>query len=84
MPLGNWLVPELHLEPRDNVYGDQNYASGLLKVGFVKGNVEDSKNLYGGPILNDATPFRTRYMKEKIGYDHWNKVFHNYTLVWKP
>nr|XP_034831536.1 uncharacterized protein LOC117988493 [Maniola hyperantus] len=84
MPLGNWLVPELQLEPQDNIYGEQNYASGLLRVALVKGNVEDSKHLYGGPILNDAPPFRTQYIKEKIGLDHWSKVFHNYTLIWKP
>ncbi|XP_023940943.2 beta-1,3-glucan-binding protein 1 [Bicyclus anynana] len=84
MPLGNWLIPELLLEPRDNVYGDQNYASGLLRVALVKGNVDDSKKLYGGPILNDIPPFRSQYTKKRIGLDHWSKAFHNYTLVWRP
>ncbi|XP_032520412.2 beta-1,3-glucan-binding protein 1-like [Danaus plexippus] len=84
MPLGKWLIPEIQLEPRDNVYGAKRYSSGLLRIACVKGNVEYSKNLYGGPILYDSDPFRSAYLKEKVGFDHWSKTFHNYTLVWRP
>ncbi|XP_026319632.1 beta-1,3-glucan-binding protein-like, partial [Hyposmocoma kahamanoa] len=84
MPLGDWLVPEIQLEPRDNVYGINNYASGLMRIALVKGNVAYSKKLYGGPIMCDTEPYRSKHLKENIGYDHWNKAFHNYTLIWRP
>ncbi|CAG9561450.1 unnamed protein product [Danaus chrysippus] len=84
MPLGKWLIPEIQLEPRDNVYGTKRYASGLLRIACVRGNKESSKNLYGGPILYDSEPLRSAYLKEKVGFDQWSKMFHNYTLVWRP
>ncbi|KAJ0178107.1 hypothetical protein K1T71_005930 [Dendrolimus kikuchii] len=84
MPQGNWLVPELLLEPRDFVYGLRNYASGILRVACVKGNTEFAKQLYGGPIMNDQEPFRTFHLKEKYGDEIWGKDFHNYSLEWRP
>lgn len=84
MPTGDWLIPEILLEPRDRIYGIHSYASGLMRVACVKGNVEYSKTLYGGPILCDSEPYRNVNLKQKIGFDHWNKDFHNYTLEWRP
>ncbi|XP_060802616.1 uncharacterized protein LOC106133430 [Amyelois transitella] len=84
MPLGDWLIPEIQLEPRDHVYGVHNYASGILRIATVRGNVELSKKLYGGPILCDTEPYRTANLREKISFDHWNKAIHNYSLEWRP
>ncbi|XP_075978715.1 beta-1,3-glucan-binding protein 1-like [Anticarsia gemmatalis] len=84
MPQGDWIYPEIQLEPRNNIYGVSNYASGVLRVAAVKGNVEFAKRLYGGPIMCDLEPYRTHFLQEKIGYDLWSKDFHNYTLEWRP
>ncbi|XP_047516561.1 beta-1,3-glucan-binding protein-like [Pieris napi] len=84
LPGGNWLIPELNLEPHDKVYGSARYESGLIRVAFAKGNPTYSKKLYGGAILSDTDPYRTYLMKEKIGIDSWNKDYHTYTLIWKP
>ncbi|XP_038223248.1 beta-1,3-glucan-binding protein-like [Zerene cesonia] len=84
VPLGDWLIPEIQLEPLYNDYGRRQYASGLLRIAMVKGNVEFAKKLTGGPIMSDEDPFRSMFLKEKVGYDNWNKEYHNYTLVWKP
>ncbi|KAG7295857.1 Beta-1-3-glucan-binding protein [Plutella xylostella] len=84
LPAGNWLLPEINLEPRDNIYGVNRYASGLMRVAFVRGNPSFSKKLSAGPVLSDAEPFRSALLKEKIGIDNWNKGYHNYTLIWKP
>lgn len=77
-------LPELNLEPHDNVYGFRRYESGLMRVAFARGNPSYAKKLFGGPVLSDSEPFRSLLMKEKIGIDNWNKDFHNYSLVWKP
>ncbi|XP_045495475.1 beta-1,3-glucan-binding protein-like [Colias croceus] len=84
LPSGNWLIPELNLEPRDKVYGIPRYESGLMRVAFAKGNPIFAKKLYGGPILSDSEPYRSYLMREKIGIENWNKDYHIYTLVWKP
>lgn len=75
---------EITLEPRDSVYGDQRYESGLIRVAFAKGNTLFAKKLYGGPVLSDSEPYRTIHMKEKTGIYNWYKDFHNYSMVWKP
>ncbi|XP_013172586.1 PREDICTED: beta-1,3-glucan-binding protein-like [Papilio xuthus] len=84
LPAGSWLLPEINLEPRDNVYGKTNYVSGLVRIAFAKGNAIYAKKLNGGPILSDLEPYRSFNMKSKIGISNWNKDFHNYSLVWKP
>ncbi|GBP49633.1 Beta-1,3-glucan-binding protein [Eumeta japonica] len=84
MPLGNWLLPEIQLEPKESAYGIRQYASGLMRIACVKGNLAYSKKLYGGLIMSDEEPYRSSHLKEKIGYDHWNKAYHNYTMIWRP
>lgn len=84
VPLGDWLYPEIQLEPLNRIYGIRNYASGIMRVATVKGNAEFAKKLYGGPIMCDAEPYRSFYLKEKFGYDMWGKDFHNYSLEWRP
>lgn len=84
MPQGDWLVPEIQLEPRDFIYGLRNYASGVMRVACVKGNVEFAKRLYAGPIMCESEPFRSTFLKEKINNELWSKSFHNYSLEWRP
>ncbi|KAJ8715918.1 hypothetical protein PYW08_013203 [Mythimna loreyi] len=84
MPLGDWIYPEIQLEPRDSIYGVRNYASGLLRIATAKGNVEFAKKLYAGPIMCDSEPYRSNYLKEKAGSDLWSKEFHNYSVEWRP
>ncbi|XP_068618153.1 beta-1,3-glucan-binding protein-like [Battus philenor] len=84
LPGGSWLLPEITLEPRNSVYGNKRYESGLIRVAFAKGNPIFAKKLYGGPVLSDTEPYRSYLMKEKIGIENWYKDFHNYSLVWKP
>uniref|UniRef100_A0A2A4JH28 Uncharacterized protein n=1 Tax=Heliothis virescens TaxID=7102 RepID=A0A2A4JH28_HELVI len=84
LPLGDWIYPEIQLEPRDHVYGVRNYASGLMRIATVKGNVESAKKLYAGPIMFDSEPYRSVYLKEKAGSDLWSRDFHNYSLEWRP
>ncbi|CAG4946609.1 unnamed protein product [Parnassius apollo] len=84
MPVGDWLIPLIQLEPRDKIYGSLNYASGLIRIACVKGNIEYSKRLYGGVIVSELNPYRKAYLKEKVGNDQWNRKFHNYSILWSP
>ncbi|CAG9782088.1 unnamed protein product [Diatraea saccharalis] len=84
MPVGDWLIPIIQLEPRDYAYGSKNYASGIMRVAYAKGNAEYYKKLLGGSIMCDTEPYRSAHLKEKIGHDHWANDFHNYSLEWRP
>ncbi|NP_001128672.1 beta-1,3-glucan-binding protein-like [Bombyx mandarina] len=84
LPAGNWLIPEVNLEPHEKMYGPRRYESGLMRIAFTRGNAVFSKKLYAGPVLSDTEPFRSKLMKEKLGIENWNKEYHNYTMIWKP
>ncbi|KAJ0178106.1 hypothetical protein K1T71_005929 [Dendrolimus kikuchii] len=84
LPSGNWLLPEINLEPKDNLYGSRHYESGFMRVAFTKGNAAYSNKLYGGAVLSDQEPFRTRYLKERVGSQSWTNDYHTYTLIWRP
>ncbi|XP_034831387.1 LOW QUALITY PROTEIN: beta-1,3-glucan-binding protein-like [Maniola hyperantus] len=84
LPTGNWLIPEINLEPRDANYGKQRYESGLIRVAFARGNPLFSNKLYGGPILSDTEPYRSYHLKENRSNDNWNKDFHDFTMIWRP
>lgn len=84
MPKGNWILPEMLLEPRDKKYGSLNYASGLMKVASIKGNDDYAGQLVGGVIMNDQLPFRNFGLRVQKGEDSWSNDYHNYTLVWRP
>ncbi|CAB3247824.1 unnamed protein product [Arctia plantaginis] len=83
LPAGSWILPEINLEPADSVYGSLRYESGLIRIAYAMGNPSEAKKLYAGPIMSDAEPFRTMFLKESIGIDNWNNNFHNYTLIWR-
>ncbi|XP_046968988.1 beta-1,3-glucan-binding protein 2-like [Vanessa cardui] len=84
LPVGDWLIPEINLEPLTHEYGKRHYASGLMRIAFVKGNQEFSKELYGGPILCDSEPLRSLPLKKHYSSANWNNDFHVYSLIWKP
>ncbi|XP_045450596.1 beta-1,3-glucan-binding protein 2-like [Melitaea cinxia] len=85
LPEGDWLIPEINLEPLYNEYGRQQYGSGLIRIAYVKGNQEFDHELYGGPIVCDKEPCRSSFLKKspKIS-SSWNKHFHVFSLIWKP
>ena len=66
---------EIQLEPRNNIYGIRNYASGILRVACVKGNVAYSKTLVGGPIMCDSEPYRylqlSRFTDRQVAHQLW-------------
>lgn len=84
LPAGDWLCPELNLEPRDNLYGTENYESGLLRVAFARGNSIYTRELFGGAILDSSEPMRSQYLKRKESRERWTDNFHIYTLIWSP
>ncbi|XP_047534477.1 beta-1,3-glucan-binding protein 2-like [Vanessa atalanta] len=84
LPVGDWLIPEINLEPLNHEYGKDHYASGLLRIAYVKGNQEFSKELYGGPIVFDSEPLRSIFLTKHYSSVHWNNDFHVYSLIWKP
>lgn len=75
LPRGDWLYPQLNLEPIENAYGASRYNSGLLRVAFIRGNENlktksdepiDGRRLSGGAVLVSREKFRDLWMKVRV------------------
>ncbi|XP_063910735.1 beta-1,3-glucan-binding protein-like [Zophobas morio] len=84
LPKGDWIYPELYLNPLNEPYGP-DYASGQIRIAFLPGNEHLNKNLQGGCILGSSQAGRNYGMKTiKTDTGTWGDDFHVFTLIWKP
>lgn len=91
-PEGDWLYPEMWLEPKDESYGPA-YASGRILLGLSRGNENlintanrvnfDSKKLDFGLRVGSSTNI-SEYIVSKVHErgKKWTKAFHVYTTIW--
>ncbi|XP_048487702.1 beta-1,3-glucan-binding protein-like [Plutella xylostella] len=84
LPAGDWLFPEITLEPLDSVYGLGRGASGLARVAFTRGNARYRSSLSAGVVLAAEESRRHAFLFEKKSGEGWTEEFHNYSLVWRP
>ncbi|XP_055371888.1 beta-1,3-glucan-binding protein-like [Condylostylus longicornis] len=91
LPIGDWIFPQLFLQPLHNEYGINGYASGQLRIAFIRGNSFlrtinnkeiDGRTLFGGPVLAVGEKFRDIWLKSKTLDEHFGSRFHKYTVVW--
>nr|AYK02796.1 microbe binding protein [Manduca sexta] len=92
LPQGDWLYPEILLEPFLHKYGSLHYSSGVIKIATARGNRQlyygpndySNKVLYGGPIMDLAC--RETLLSTKLRRDGsaWGDDFHLYSLEWTP
>uniref|UniRef100_A0A146M023 Beta-1,3-glucan-binding protein n=2 Tax=Lygus hesperus TaxID=30085 RepID=A0A146M023_LYGHE len=86
LPTGDWIVPQLWLEPKEVAYGAQ---SGRMFLGKAVGNpsLKDSQNNeIGGKLLQQGfslSPKRVRNFQKKSGTP-WSSDYHVYKLRWAP
>ncbi|KAJ9575890.1 hypothetical protein L9F63_007202, partial [Diploptera punctata] len=94
LPAGDWIFPEIWLEPKDNWYG-REYLSGRIQLALTRGNKElqlkDQPRKHIGQRLLEAgcslgvddkvTSLQKSW--EKSG-SIWCDNFHIYTLEWAP
>lgn len=90
-PEGDWLYPEMWLQPKYNNYG-LGYSSGRVILGLARGNdnlvnttsksVFDSRRLDFGFRIG-TTQNIENYIVSKIRENNgWTKDFHVYTTIW--
>ncbi|KOC59371.1 Beta-1,3-glucan-binding protein [Habropoda laboriosa] len=91
-PEGDWLYPEMWLQPKYNNYGF-GYSSGRVILGLARGNdnlvnitnrsVFDSRRLDFGFRIQPSAKVED-YIISKIleNGPGWTKTFHVYTTIW--
>ncbi|KAE8573477.1 Putative Beta-1,3-glucan-binding protein [Halyomorpha halys] len=90
LPLGDWILPEIWLEPKRRIYGP-SFSSGRIRIAFARGNQDLVKNgvkiginrLESGIIMGtqDKTLATNVYEEFENG---WHSDYHNFTLIWEP
>ncbi|XP_025267209.1 beta-1,3-glucan-binding protein-like isoform X1 [Camponotus floridanus] len=92
-PQGDWLYPEMWLEPKYYTYG-ANYTSGRVLLGITRGNenlvnatdvskIYDSRRLDFG-VRVGALPNVREIIVSKLREfgPRWTQDFHTYTTIW--
>lgn len=78
LPNADWVFPQIWLQPLDNAYGPNNYASGQMRVAHASAN----EHLFGGALLDSEAPFRLLRMCRSGS--RWSDDYHVYSLYWSP
>ncbi|XP_077290193.1 beta-1,3-glucan-binding protein-like [Arctopsyche grandis] len=89
-PIGEWLYPELYLESAQSKYGGAGYDSGVMRVGFARGNPDldkdgeklNNKVLSGGVVLDQFDLCHSRNLRTTTGAKPWGDDYHTYGLIW--
>lgn len=92
-PQGEWLYPEMWLEPKYSIYG-QNYASGRVLLGLTRGNenlvnatdvsmIYDTRRLDFGVRIGTSPHIQEKLVSKIHEFGpRWTQDFHVYTTVW--
>nr|XP_012225266.1 PREDICTED: beta-1,3-glucan-binding protein-like [Linepithema humile] len=94
-PQGDWIYPEMWLEPKYSTYG-MNYASGRVLLGLTRGNehlvnatdvskIYDSRRLDFGIRVGPSYPENIQEVLVSAIHDfgpRWTEDFHKYTTIW--
>ncbi|XP_035445207.2 beta-1,3-glucan-binding protein-like [Spodoptera frugiperda] len=91
LPQGDWIYPEMLLEPIRNKYGSPHYSSGVLQIASARGNKVlssgttdySNKVLFGGPIM-DLQCHDTLLSSRTLTNDNWGDSYHEYSVRWAP
>lgn len=89
LPLGDWIVPELCLEPKFSKYGP-GYRSGRIRVAMSRGNQQlfcddndlSSKVLESGVLVGTDDMNVKQISVKRDKNEDWSTRFHNYTVIW--
>ncbi|KAF2893395.1 hypothetical protein ILUMI_12789 [Ignelater luminosus] len=83
LPKGDWIYPELYLRSKTEPYGP-GLSSGLIRIAFLPGNADSSKQLSGGCLLGQTLSARNYAVKTVRSEMNWNDAFHIFKMQWTP
>uniref|UniRef100_A0A9I3LF02 GH16 domain-containing protein n=1 Tax=Anopheles melas TaxID=34690 RepID=A0A9I3LF02_9DIPT len=84
LPQGSWIFPQLYIIPATDFYGQDSYASGLMRIAFVPGGPQFRNQLSGGLLVSDSEPLRCSKMCTLNKNVQWSSDYHVYGLKWTP
>uniref|UniRef100_A0AAG5DBC2 GH16 domain-containing protein n=1 Tax=Anopheles atroparvus TaxID=41427 RepID=A0AAG5DBC2_ANOAO len=93
LPKGDWIFPQLLLQPFENFYGYADYASGQMWIAHIRANRMlvsadgkqiDGHRLRGGVLISNTGPLREDFLRSNLNDEHFGDQFHVYGLMWTP
>ncbi|XP_050090855.1 beta-1,3-glucan-binding protein 2 [Anopheles aquasalis] len=94
LPKGDWIFPQLLLQPFENYYGYADMASGQMRIAHILANrilerVTDGKQidghrLRGGVLITNQATLRGELLRSNSADEHFGDAFHVYGLIWTP
>ncbi|XP_052872110.1 beta-1,3-glucan-binding protein 1-like [Anopheles cruzii] len=92
LPTGDWIFPQLLLQPFENFYGYADFASGQMWIAHIlanrmlvmasDGKQIDGHRLRGGVLITNTANLRADFLRSNVNEDHFGDQFHVYGLVW--
>ncbi|XP_065225853.1 beta-1,3-glucan-binding protein-like [Planococcus citri] len=89
LPIGDWMIPQIWLVPKNNTWYGEGYQSGQIRIAMARGNkqFDCSNSHYGhrrlemGIILGPKSNLKQK-MFYKMAPESWSNDFHTYTVIW--
>lgn len=84
IPTGDWIYPQLWLQPQGFKYDKKDYKAGLVAIGMLENSPTGSSIVKQGVILGAEDPIRSKFLLQKTVDKNWGRDFHTFVLEWKP
>lgn len=67
LPRGNWIYPQLWLEPKGHKYNKTGYTAGLITLAKIENSSSEILSIKQGVILGAEEPVRSLFLGPSIG-----------------
>lgn len=84
LPSGDWIVPQLWLQPQGFKYDKADYNAGLVNIGKVENIPGMTPVVKQGPVLGAEESLRSGFSAKREVTKDWTKEFHKFVVEWKP
>lgn len=82
MPTGDWIFPQLWLQPQGSKYNKTDFQAGLINMGKIVNYPAGLKSVKQGVVLGAEEPLRSAYLSQKAATSQWAEDFHEYVMEW--
>ena len=85
LPTGDWIAPQLWLQPQGFKYPKADYKAGLVNIGMMD-NVygKNPRTVKQGLILGAEEPLRSKFSGKQSLDKRWAKATHKFAVEWTP
>lgn len=84
LPKGDWIYPQLWLQPQGDKYDRTDYRAGLITVAKKENYPNGISPVKQGVVLGAEEPLRSLFLAQRLMPTDWEKEFHKFIVDWRP